>query len=57
VPCMKVGVWVRHLHMMCRFHEGEEHGSVVKVKVTAIGEERKAPTTMEKNGYDFITDT
>jgi hypothetical protein len=57
VPCMKVGVWVRHLHMMCRFHEGEEHGSVVKVKVTAIGEERKAPTTMEKNGYDFINDT
>jgi hypothetical protein len=26
----------------------------IKVEITAMGEERKAPTTMEKNGYDFI---
>lgn len=36
------------LEDMCRKRE------FVKVKVTAMGEERKAPTTMEKNGYDFI---
>jgi hypothetical protein len=30
------------------------HSRYIKVEMTAMGEERKAPTTMEKNGYDFI---